>query len=200
MRIASILLLILTIFLVTISTVQAADPYASLKADYINQHPGQSILPYPWEPGTSIRVLPFNYDIPAAPSNNLSVTACRGEFEAASFLVHAQKDLSGITITPPTLSDGLGHSIPSAAIDIRLVKVWYQAAANDVWLDHNEHILAPELLLKDDSLVSVDYVNRTNYLRVTLNGTDQYIDISSPDEGFPRMPRSMIPRRCSRFP
>ena len=176
-----IFLLALIIILVTNEGLYHPVP----KADYINQHPGQSILPYPWEPGTSIRVLPFNYDIPAAPSNNLSVTACRGEFEAASFLVHAQKDLSGITITPPTLSDGLGHSIPSAAIDIRLVKVWYQAAANDVWLDHNEHILAPELLLKDDSLVSVDYVNRTNYLRVTLNGTDQYIDISSPDARVP---------------
>ncbi len=45
--------------------------------------------------------------------------------------------------------------------------------------------LAPELLLKDDSLVKVDYVNKTNYLKVTINGVEQYIDISNPTATFP---------------
>ena len=47
---------------------QAADPdYAALKNAYILNHPGQSIIPFPWETSTHIKVLPLNYNIPAAP-------------------------------------------------------------------------------------------------------------------------------------
>ena len=50
---------------------------------------------------------------------------------------------------------------------------------------HPGFYLTPELLLKDDSLVNVDYVNKTNYLKVTINGSEQYIDISNPTATFP---------------
>src|SRR5512136_1099825 len=83
------------IFFLVISPAQAAENYTLLKAEYIKNHPGQAIIPYPWEPSTSIRVLPFNYEIPAAPGNTFSVTACRNEFEPASFIINAQKDTSG---------------------------------------------------------------------------------------------------------
>src|SRR5512136_2764122 len=117
----------LTIFIVAVPVVQATD-YAVLKTAYINSHPGQSIVPFPWEPSTSIKVLPFNYEIPAVPANNFSIAGCRNQFEAASFIINAQKDLSGINIVVPNLYDGQGNTIPSSAIDVRLVKVWYQAA------------------------------------------------------------------------
>jgi hypothetical protein len=159
--------------------------FAELKNEYIGSHPGQAIIPYPWEPITSTRVLPFNYEIPAAPGNVVSISACRGQFEAASFVITAQKDLSEITIDVPNLYTAQGNSISADAIDVRLVKVWYQAAANDIWLDHNEYILAPELLLKDDSLVDVNYVTETNTLKVTINGVPQTIDISNPAAVFP---------------
>jgi hypothetical protein len=181
-----ILLLILSILFLIVPGVQATD-YLSLKNEYIQTHPGQSIIPFPWEPTTSIKVLPFNYAIPAAPGNTLSVTACRNEFEPASFILNAQKDLTGITITVPNLYDGQGNSIPSSAINIRLVKVWYQASGNNYWLDYTtaDHVLTPELLINDDSLIKVDYVTKTNYLKVTMNGVEQYIDISNPSATFP---------------
>jgi hypothetical protein len=181
-----ILLFALTIFLLIVPTVQATD-YPALKTAYINSHPGQVIVPFPWEPSTSIKVLPFKYEIPAAPDNNLSITACRNEFEPTSFILNAQKDLSGITITAPNLYDGQGNTIPSSAIDVRLVKVWYQASNDSYWLEYTTpgYYLTPELLLKDDSLVKVDYVTKTNYLKVTINGVEQYIDISSPSATFP---------------
>ncbi len=50
---------------------------------------------------------------------------------------------------------------------------------------HRKKSLAPELLLKDDSLVKVDYTNKVNYLKVTINGVQQYIDISNPSGTFP---------------
>ena len=103
----------------------------------LQNHPGQAIIPFPWEPSTSIKVLPFNYEIPAVPGNTISMTASRNEFEAASFIITAQKDLSGITIIVPNLYDGQGNTIPSSAIDVRLVKVWYQAAPNDIEYHHS---------------------------------------------------------------
>ena len=180
----SLFIFALTIFFVVIPAVQATD-YASLKNEYIQNHPGQSILPFPWEPTTSIKVLPFNYEIPAPPGNTLSTTACRNEFEAASFIITAQKDLSGITVLVPNLYDGQGNSIPSSALDVRLVKVWYQAASNDIEYTTAGYYLTPELLLKDDTLVNVDYGTRTNYLKTTVNGIEQYIDISSPTATVP---------------
>ena len=187
MKKVAMLIVILTIFLVVVPAVQATD-YASLKTAYINSHPGQAIIPFPWEPSTSVKVLPFNYEIPAAPANNFSITAARNEFEAASFILTAQKDLSGITISVPDLYNSQGNSIPANAINVRTVKVWYQADDKDIWIaDHGSELqfLTPELLLKDDSLVKVDYVNKINYLKVTINGTEQYIDISSPTATLP---------------
>ena len=98
----AILILTLTIFFLIVPAVQALD-YPALKTAYINSHPGQSLLPFPWEPSTSIKVLPFNYEIPAVPANNFSIAACRNEFEPASFIINAQKDLSGINIIVPNL-------------------------------------------------------------------------------------------------
>jgi hypothetical protein len=97
----------------------------------------------------------------------------------------AKKDLSGITITTPDLSDGSGNTIPTSAIDVKLVKAWYQAGEGDIRYNKPNGILTPELLLKDDSLVNVDYVNKVNYLKVTINGIQQYIDISTPTATFP---------------
>jgi hypothetical protein len=160
--------------------------YLSLKSEYINNHPGQAIIPFPWEPSTSKKVLPFNYEIPAAPANNLSITACRNQFEAASFIITSQKDLSGIGISVPDLYDAQGNRIPADAIDVRLVKAWYQADEEREYIDDpGAHYLTPELLLKDDNLVTVDYANEINYLKVTINGIQQYIDISNPNGTFP---------------
>ena len=178
-------LLTFTVVLLMISAVQAAD-YAALKSDYISSHPGQSIIPYPWEPTTSIKVLPINYEIPAAPGNSFAISACRDEFEPASFIISSQKDLSGITITVPDLSDGKGNTIPSSALDVRLVKVWYQSSSSQTDIHSTGgYYLTPELLLKDDSLVKVDYATKKNSLKVSLNGVTQYIDISSPTADLP---------------
>jgi len=182
----TMILLAFTILFLIAPAVQATD-YAALKTAYVNSHPGQAIVPFPWEPSTSIKVLPFNYEIPAAPGNNFSIIASRNQYGSASFIITAQKDLSGITINVPNLYNSQGNSIPAEEINVRTVKVWYQASANDVWVGTGtpEYYLTPELLLKDDSLVKVDYVTKTNYLKVTINGVEQYIDISNPTATFP---------------
>jgi hypothetical protein len=183
----SVLLFALTVLLLVIPNALAAEQnYPVLKNAYIQDHPGQAILTYPWEPTTSTRVLPFDYEIPAAPGNTLSLSASRNEFQPASFVITSQKDLTGITLTVPNLMSAQGNSIPASALDVRLVKVWYQVASNDIEYKKAGYFLTPELLLKDDSLVNVDYVNKVNYLKVTLNGVQQYIDISSPTASVPQ--------------
>ena len=184
MKRLAIFFMALAILFLAIPAAQAAVDYAVLKNDYIKNHPGQAIIPYPWAPVTSTKVLPFNYEVPAAPGNTLSMTACRNEFEPASFVITAQKDLSGINIVVPNLKNAQGNTIPADAIDVRLVKVWYQANENAIQYTTGR-FLTPELLIKDDSLVKVDYITRTNYLKVTINGVEQYVDITNRYATFP---------------
>ena len=68
-----------------------------------------------------------------------------------------------------------------------LLKFGIRQVTITYWLDYTTpgYYLTPELLLKDDSLVKVDYVTKTNYLKVTINGVEQYIDISNPSATFP---------------
>ena len=184
-----IFIFVLTFFFPIIPNIQAVDlqglNYIPIKNEYVTNHPGQSIIPFPWNPSSSTRIFPFNFEIPVAPVNNFSITACRDQFESASFIITAQKDISGIEIHVVDLYSAQGNTIPANAINARLVKVWYQAATNDIWAGTPGFYLTPELLLKDDTLIKVDYVNKTNFLKVTINGIEQYIDISTPTATFP---------------
>jgi hypothetical protein len=120
-------ILFIMIFFTIIPTAQAVSHpglnYTLLKNEYINSHPGQTIIPYPWEPSTSTKVLPFNYEVPAAPANNISITASRNQFESASYIITAQKNISGIGIQIHDLRNVQGNIIPADAINVRLVKV-----------------------------------------------------------------------------
>lgn len=154
---------------------------------YKNVHnPNEKILVlYPWNPTSPEKILPFNYVLPAVPGNNLSIRACPNQFFSASFVMNAQDDVTNIGIIASDLHNAQGASISSDEINIRLVKVWYQAGGDDIWYNIPGNVPAPELLLKDDSLVKVDRTNRINYLKVTINGSQQYIDISNPRGTFP---------------
>ena len=59
------------------------------------------------------------------PSNQVHLSACPGEYEPASFSVFAAEDLKNVTLEVSPLSSG-AETIPSDAVDIRVVKWWYQ--------------------------------------------------------------------------
>lgn len=142
-----------------------------------------NIIIYPCNPLSNQKILPDTYlSVPSG--NSISIQACQGEFEPASFVIRALKDLSGINISLTNLTGDNGNIIDSNNLDISLVKVWYQASANSI---HNEgvRVLIPELLLHDDSLVKVDTVFQKNYLKVKVNGVPEYIDISSSTSKVP---------------
>ena len=94
----------------------------------------------------------------------MSVFAAPGEYEPASFSIHAGEDLTGVAVRADPLLDGQGHTIPAEAVDIRTVKVWYQGGSDQ---EFGEVVLVPELLLKDDGLIEADTVNRRNILHFT---------------------------------
>ncbi len=139
---------------------------------------------YPWEPISQTKILPTTFPLPVAAGRSLSIQASRGQFEPTSFIIRSGNNaLSGIQISASDLTGTGQQKIPASAVDIRLVKCWYQSG--DGTITKNKTVLTPELLLRDDALVRVDTVNQKNYLKVSLNGAEQYIDISSSDAVFP---------------
>jgi len=90
--------------------------------------------------------------------------------------------MSRVSIASSDLKGPGGSVIPSAAIDLRIVKCWYQAGTS---VAKGKKVLVPELLLKDDSLVKVDETKKMNYLKVKINNFEKYIDITSIDAVFP---------------
>jgi hypothetical protein len=130
-------------------------------------------------PDTPERLYPF---AGKTGEKTIFVKACRGEFEPASFVIRAGTNVSGISIVSSDLKSPSGRVITSSAIDVRIVKCWYQAGTS---VAKGEKVLVPELLLKDDTLVKVDETEKMNYLRVKVNNVEKYIDITSSDARFP---------------
>ena len=145
---------------------------------------------FPWEGAVKSdrRILPRYLKLPAgasAPSGDtLSLKTTRGEFNVLSFGIKTVEDLAQVTVRASDFH-GPGESvIPSSALDIRVVKGWY--AMNDQKADRTSTIsLVPELLLKDDSLVKVDEDNKMNFLKVTRDEKEEYMDITTPSGAFP---------------
>ncbi|MCC6681451.1 MAG: hypothetical protein IT445_11175 [Phycisphaeraceae bacterium] len=114
-------------------------------------------------------------------ADQLSVVACRGEYEPTSFVLYTNETRRDVSVSATDLV-GSGGAIPSSAVDIRTIKYWYQAGE---WGAQPEvkragGILVPELLLKDDGLIVVDTERKRNMMR-TQEGL---VDISDPTEEF----------------
>jgi len=106
----------------------------------------------------------------------LRVAAAKGEFEPVSFIIQPYKDVEKFELTPGDFK-GESGTIPAAAIDIKVVKCWYQANWNSYFNSTNQ-ILVPDLLLNDETLVKVDEVKRKNYLRIDYSGGTKYCDVN----------------------
>lgn len=153
---------------------------------YTTTHPSQSVVLFPIQtvrkPG--LKVTPFTWPLDVSPGNSLEIKACTGEYEPASFIIRARQLVSNIRITSTDLVSANQSRISAGELDIRLVKCWYQAGEGKITYT-NQKTLVPELLLKDDKLVKVDYAQNKNYLRATTGTIEQYIDISSTGQTFP---------------
>ena len=71
------------------------------------------------------QLLPETWPVPAPPGRVLANFGCRGLFVPFSFAVRAGQDLDGLVFTASDLTCAAG-TIPAAALDLRVVGVWYR--------------------------------------------------------------------------
>lgn len=127
---------------------------------------------------TNARITDLTFPIPARVATEVEVSGCRGEYEAATVAVYALEDIGDLLLEASSLF-GPGGEIPGDAVDIYVVKSWYQAGRGIGDLRNKTYV--PELLLKDDRLVRVDTEAQENYLRHTAqDGTETYLHCSGP--------------------
>ncbi|MBN2307696.1 MAG: hypothetical protein JXR94_01920, partial [Candidatus Hydrogenedentes bacterium] len=139
----------------------------------------QPYLIYTPEAITNNQLTAVSFPIAAPVGTQLACAACRGEYESATFAVFALADVADLLVSVTDLT-GPGGTIPAEAVDIRLVKCWYQAGRG-IWPERDARLYVPELLLKDDALVRVDREERHNYLRSTPEGGEEaYVLCSAP--------------------
>ena len=105
-------------------------------------------------------------DNASAIAGGLDAVSAGGSVASLSFVVKSSKPVTSFLAT----CDGLtcdGKAFPASAVDILLVKRWYQDG--NAWFteirDPAGRIIVPELLLHDDTLVNVDDKSRANLVR-----------------------------------
>ncbi len=103
----------------------------------------------------------------SALSGGLDAVAARGSIATLSLVVKSEVDsIASFKVSCAGLTCG-DHTIAPDAIDILLVKRWYQDG--NAWFteirDPAGRIIVPELLLHDDTLVTVDDKSRANLVR-----------------------------------
>ena len=151
---------------------------------------GERAFVYVVPPISSVKVLPGDTFLSGRITDEVSLTAARGEYEPASFVVSARESLKSLRVTARDLR-GEGGVIPAADVDVKVVKCWYQGGSAWVGIHQNKskRLLTPELLLNDDGLVRVDHESRENYLRLRFPEGEKEVWISDPTEGK----RSVLP-------
>jgi len=138
---------------------------------------------------TDRRILPYSDVGDRRPLKELSMAACPGEHEPASFVVVGSKDISRLKVTVSPLRCG-SRVLPADTVDRKVVKCWYQSSDRKLWevgyLKPKGKVLVPELLLNDDTLVTVDLEEETMAVRVLDPETQQpsYLDITGPGKEF----------------
>ena len=139
---------------------------------------GEPYLIYTPRAITNDRISADTFPIPAPIGKELVCAGCRGEYESLSAAVYALKDIRGLTVSVSDLHGPAGR-LPADAVDVCVVKCWYQAG-REISIT-KKRLYVPELLLKDDDLVRVDLEKQENYLRSTaVDGTQTYVPCSGP--------------------
>ncbi len=160
--------------------------YASLLA----ANPDRLLLVFPLDPIASTsqgQRISFNEDISSKvqAGQTISLKACKGEYEPASFVIRALRPVRNIRVYSTPLHGKGQYQVPADAVEIRLVKYWYQAGDGTIHRTQ-ERILLPELLIHDAELIKTDDEQKKNFLKVSLDSQQIYIDISSSDTIFPK--------------
>lgn len=113
------------------------------------------------DPITNYRNLPQSVLVDGELRDDISIFGSPGEYIPAGILVRPARNT---TVTMRVSDLRRGEAVISAdQLDLRVVKVWYQAGYQVS--ETNKHVLTPELLLYDDRLVEVDSAAKRNMVR-----------------------------------
>ena len=108
-------------------------------------------------------------------ATTMKISACRGEYEAASFVVTASKSLEGVMVEVGPVS-GPGVAWPADAVDIRVVK--------EIRRLHAIPGMVPTLLVHDDSFLDTGSSSRKVEGAVTaVNEAGFLVDAAAPPSG-----------------
>jgi len=132
-------------------------------------------------PVDDTRAAPEGFPLAHKPAGALKCSPCPGEFEPVSLIIFAARDLRGFRVIPRALEGPDGAVLPAAALDVRIIKWWYQGKGRTIHASSEKELKA-ELLLYDDALVRVDRTKEANYLRSTgPDGKQRYVLCSGTD-------------------
>jgi hypothetical protein len=138
---------------------------------------------YAVPPMSNIKRLTHTYPEDGKLSGSIRIVAAKGEFEPASFVIYPFADAGKVELKVSDLV-GKNGKIPASAVDVKIIKIWYQAgtAWYSYYADKTGRELVPELLLNDENLVKVDMKGKDNYLRVDYPQPrgPEYVWISNP--------------------
>lgn len=152
--------------------------------NYKLSHPYENLKYYPWQATGSVLFNDQSLAVPVESGLSSSLVVSQEQEEPFSFILQNLSD-SDIKINSihVKLASDQGVPFPEAKIDIKIVKNWFVGSKEVLQVESYSlahPILAPELLLKNDDLVSVDYLAKRNYLKIKNDNLESYIDISSP--------------------
>jgi len=180
----------------------AADEIAMLAATRGGREPWEIFIT---DAMTNRRLLSNRWPQGLKSHRRIEITATPGEYESATFAVYAVEELSGVDLEISDLRSG-AETLPASVIEPWVVQCWYQAGRGIG--DIGQLIPAPELLLKDDDLVRVDYEEQRNYVRAEA-GSDRYLDVSTeesphlanlrPEDAATLQPVNMPARRLKQW-
>ena len=151
---------------------------ALLTAPAVAQNMEYSVVPAM----SSVKHLPDTEPTDGIKSGTVGIIAAKGEFESASFLLKSERAVKQVILTPTDLKNTAGDTIPASALDLKVLKVWYQAGTgwHSYFADVTGRTQVPELLLNDETLIKVDHATKDNYLRViNAQGRAEYGWISN---------------------
>ena len=123
---------------------------------------------YAVDPMSERRYMPDAEPVGGLKGEPVRMVAALGEYEPGSFVLTSDADLGKVDFFVTDLAGEGGARIPAAEIDVKTVKVWYQAG--NAWFSYFQDTnlkLCPELLLHDEDLVLVDTKKVANYARLT---------------------------------
>ena len=143
--------------------------------------PGR-VVHYAVDPMSERPYLPDAYPVDGQAGEPVRIVAANGEYEPGSFLLYAFEDMGKVKLEVGDLRSKEGKTFPKEKLDLKTVKVWYQAST--AWFSYFADPtpkLCPELLLNDEDLIKVDTAKTSNYARLThKDGKVSYFWLNAP--------------------